>query len=60
MDTYAAVLEIKLYKDLIQSHRSKPFDSLIVFLRDFFEKVNFEKKSTEETKTCKIAQHAKS
>ena len=26
-------------------HRSKPFDTLIGFLKDFFEKVNFEKVS---------------
>ena len=39
---------------------SKLFDTLMVFLKDVFEKVNFNKKSTEDKKACKITQHAKS
>ena len=37
---------------------SKQFDTLMVFLNDFFEKVNF-KKNSDDIKACKISQHAK-
>ena len=33
--------------------RSKQFDSLIVFMKEFFEKVNFEKKSVNDNKSMK-------
>ena len=37
------------------------FDTLIMFLKDIFEKVNFEKKSADDNKNMKtITQHAKS
>ena len=40
---------------------SKPLDTLIVFLKEIFEEVNFEKKSQQTTtKGGKIIQHAKS
>ena len=32
----------------------------MVFLKDLFEKVNLKKKCTDDKKTCKITQHAKS
>ena len=32
---------------------SKPFDTLIVFLKEFFEEVNFEKKSAYDCKSMK-------
>ena len=38
---------------------SKLFDTLVVFLKVFFEKVDFEK-DQQTTKTCKISQLAKS
>ena len=31
-----------------------------MFLKEFFEKVNFEKKSSDDNKSMKITQHAKS
>ena len=37
---------------------SKPFDTLIVFLTEFFQKSNFEKKSTNDYKSMKITLHA--
>ena len=37
---------------------SKPFDSLIVFLKVFFEQVDFEKSQQITTKAWKITQHA--
>ena len=42
-----------------QSHWSKLFDTLMVFLKEFFEKVDFEKLSKRQ-KTWKISQGAKS
>ena len=33
--------------------------TLMVFLKDFFVKVNFENKITEDKKACRITQHAK-
>ena len=30
--------------------QSKPFDTLIVFMKEFFEKVNFEKKAADDNK----------
>ena len=41
---------------------SKVFDTLIVFLIDFFEKVNYKKKQSidDKKKACKITQQAKS
>ena len=39
---------------------SKLFDILIVFLKDFFQKVNFEKKTADDKKAGKITQHAMS
>ena len=38
---------------------SKLFDTLIVFLKEFFEKNHFEKKSVDDKSTSKITQHAK-
>ena len=38
----------------------KPVDTLMVFLKEFLEKVNFEKKSVDDNKTIKNTQHAKS
>ena len=38
---------------------SKPFVTLIVFLKEFFEKVDFEKSQQTTTKTLKTTQHAK-
>ena len=38
----------------------KLFDTLIVFMKEFFEKVDFEKKSADDEKTCKIAQQGNS
>ena len=32
---------------------SKPFDTLIVFLKEFFEIINFEKKSADDNKSTK-------
>ena len=37
----------------------KLFDTLMVFLQEFFEYVDFEKKSAFAEKACKIIQHAK-
>ena len=34
-----------------------PFDILIVSLKEFFEKVHFEKKSADHKKACKIIQN---
>ena len=34
--------------------------TLMIFLKDLFEKVNLKKKSTDDKKACKITQHAKS
>ena len=34
--------------------RSKPLDKLIVFLKEFFEKVNFEKVSRQQQKHEKL------
>ena len=42
---------IKICKQI--GHRSKPFDTLIEFLKDFFEKINFEKKSDDDNKSMK-------
>ena len=39
---------------------SKMFDTLKVFQKDFFEKVDFEKKSADDKRACKITQLAKS
>ena len=36
----------------------KLFDTLMVFLKVFFLKFDFEKKSTDNVKTCKITHHA--
>ena len=36
------------------------FDTLMVFLKEFFDNFDFEKKSTDGKKSCKINQHAKS
>ena len=36
------------------------FDTLMVFLKGFCEKVNFKTKSTDDKESCKITQHAKS
>ena len=39
---------------------SKLFDKVMVFLKEFFEKGNFEKKKiADDKRTCKIAEHAK-
>ena len=38
---------------------SKLFDTLVVFPKEFFEKVNFEKIQQSTTKTWKITKHAK-
>ena len=38
---------------------SKPFDALIVFLKEFFEKVYLEKSQQTTTEAWKITQHAK-
>ena len=38
----------------------KMFDTLIVFLKEFFEKVNFEKNQQTTTKAWNVTQHAKS
>ena len=40
--------------------RSKLFDTLMAFLKEFFETVDFEKKSADNKKACKITQYAKS
>ena len=34
--------------------------TLIMFVKDVFKKVNFEKKSADDNKSMKITQHAKS
>ena len=39
---------------------SKLFDILIVFLKEFFWKINFEKKSADDKKAWKITQYAMS
>ena len=39
---------------------SKLFDTLIVFLKFFFEKIDFEKSQQTTAKVQKITQHAKS
>ena len=39
---------------------SKLFDTLMVFLKDFFENGDFEKISKKDKKAWKITQHAKS
>ena len=38
---------------------SKLVDTLIVFLKEFFEKDNFEKKSADNDKSMENTQHAK-
>ena len=38
---------------------SKLFDTLIEFLKEFFEKVDLEKKSADGNKSMKITQYAK-
>ena len=38
----------------------KLFDTLIVFLKEYFEKFNFEKSQQRTTKACEITQHANS
>ena len=38
---------------------SKLFDTMVVFMKEFFEKVDFEKKSEDDKKHAKY-QHAKS
>ena len=38
----------------LSSTGSKPFDTLIVFLKEFFEKVNFEKSQQATAKTIKV------
>ena len=40
--------------------RTKPFHTLGVFVRELFEKGNFEKKLAEDNKSMNIIQHAKS
>ena len=39
---------------------SKLFDILMVFLKEFFQKVNFEKKTADDKKAWKITQNAMS
>ena len=39
---------------------SKLFDNLMVFPKDFFENINFEKKLADNKAACKVTQHAKS
>ena len=39
---------------------SKLFDILMVFLKEFFQKVNFETKSADDKKARKITQYAMS
>ena len=36
----------------------KPFDTLILFLKQVFEKVDFQKKSADDNKAWKLAKHA--
>ena len=43
-----------------RSGPTKLLDTLMVFLKDFFEKVDFKEKSADDKKACKITQHAKS
>ena len=38
---------------------SEPFGTLIMFLKDFLEKVNFKKKSADNNESMKFTQHAK-
>ena len=47
--TYANSLD----PDQDRQNGSKPFDTLIVFLNDLFQKVNFEKKTADDNKSMK-------
>ena len=40
------------------SENMVPFDTLIVFLKEFFEKVNFERSQQKTIKAWKITKHA--
>ena len=41
---------LELFKNILEQNGSNLFDTLIVFLKEFFEKVNFEKNEQTTTK----------
>ena len=48
---YVISAKIFVEMNVQEQSGSKPFDTLMVFLKEFFEKVDFEKKSVDDKKS---------